>query len=60
MEHYQMLLDRAVAAVSGKAEEKGVESLFHRGGTAMIRDGHRGRDDFEVVAWLAVLEAEAA
>jgi len=59
MEHYQMLLDSAVAAVSGIAEEKGVESLFHRGGTTPIREGHRGLDNFEVVAFLAVLEAEA-
>jgi len=59
MDHYQMLLDRAVAAVSGKAEEKGVESLFHRGGTTVSREDHRGLDDFEVVAYLAVLEAEA-
>ncbi|MAG31395.1 MAG: helicase [Deltaproteobacteria bacterium] len=58
MAHYRTLLERAVAAVSGKAEEKGVESLFHRGGTAMSRDSHRGLDDFEVVAYLAVLEAE--
>lgn len=55
MEHYRHLLERAAAAISGKAEEKGVESLFHRGGTAMSRDSHRGLDDFEVVAYLAVL-----
>lgn len=55
MAHYRTLLERATAAISGKAEEKGVESLFHRGGTAMSRDSHRGLDDFEVVAYLAVL-----
>ena len=59
MSHYQTLLGNAVAAIAGKAEEKGVESLFHRGGTAMSRENHRGLDDFEVVAFLAVLEAEA-
>ena len=58
MEHYRHLLERAAAAISGKAEEKGVESLFHRGGTAMSRDSHRGLDDFEVVAYLAVLAPE--
>ncbi len=58
MGHYQMLLEKAVVAVSGKAEEKGVESLFRRGGTAMTRESHRGLDDFEVVAFLAVLEPE--
>ncbi|MBK1718110.1 DUF6575 domain-containing protein [Thiocystis violacea] len=60
MAHYRGLLERAVAAISGKAEEKGVESLFQRGGTAMSRDSHRGLDDFEVVAYLAVLESEGA
>jgi SNF2 family DNA or RNA helicase len=59
MAHYRTLLERAVAAVSGKAEEKGVESLFRRGGTAMSRDSHRGIEDFEVVAYLAVLGEEA-
>ena len=60
MGHYRTLLEKAVAAVSGKAEEKGVESLFLRGGTAMSRDSHRGLADFEVVAFLAVLSPEAA
>lgn len=58
MAHYRTLLGRAVSAISGKAEERGVESLFHPGGTAMSGDSHRGIDDFEVVAYLAVLEAE--
>jgi ERCC4-related helicase len=59
MEHYRHLLERAAAAIAGKAEEKGVESLFHRGGTAMSGDQHRGVDDFEVIAYLAVLESES-
>lgn len=58
MAHYQTLLEKAVGAISGKAEEKGVESLFHRGGTAMSSDRHRGIDDFEVVAYIALLGAE--
>ncbi|AHF04561.1 helicase [Marichromatium purpuratum 984] len=60
MAHYHTLLEQAVAAISGKAEEQGVESLFHRGGTAMSRGNQRGLDDFEVVAYLAVLAAEGA
>lgn len=58
MESYQELLARAVAAVSGKSEEQGVASLFERGGTSLTRDSFRGIDDFEVVAWLVVLDAE--
>lgn len=54
MRHYRSLLEKAVAAVSGKADEKGVESLFHRGGTALGGLGGRGLADFEVVAFLAI------
>ena len=46
---------KAVAAITGKAEEKGVESLFQRGGTVLSKDSFRGIDDFEVVAYLIVL-----
>ena len=60
MAHYQGLLAKAVAAVTGKAEEQGVESLFQRGGTALSRDSFRGVDDFEVVAYLVVLPREVA
>ncbi len=55
MSHYQGLLAKAVAAITGKAEEQGVESLFQRGGTALSRDSFRGVDDFEVVAYLVVV-----
>jgi hypothetical protein len=53
--HYQNLLGKAVAAITGKAEEKGVESLFQAGGTVLSNDSFRGIDDFEVVAYLVVL-----
>lgn len=59
MSHYQALLAKAVAAITGKAEEKGVESLFQRGGTVISKDAFKGIDDFEVVAYLVVL-GEAA
>ena len=52
---YQDLLAKAVAAITGKAEEKGVESLFQRGGTVLSRDSFRGIDDFEVVSYLIIL-----
>jgi hypothetical protein len=59
---YQSLLSKAVAAVTGKAEEKGVESLFHRGGTALTGDSFQGIEDFEVVSYLIIMgdSAEAA
>lgn len=57
MDEYQALLSKAVMAVTGKSEEQGVASLFERGGTVLTRDTFRGVDDFEVVAWLSVLDA---
>ncbi len=55
MSHYQGLLGKAVAAITGKAEERGVESLFQRGGTVLTNDSFRGMDDFEVIAYLVIL-----
>ena len=55
MGHYQSLLAKAVAAITGKAEEKGIESLFHRGGTALSKDTFQGIDDFEVVSYLIII-----
>jgi len=56
MSHYKDLLGKAVAAITGKAEEKGVESLFQRGGTAISKDTFRGIDDFEVISYLIITE----
>jgi len=58
MNHYQNLLAKAVAAITGKAEEKGVESLFHRGGTALTKESFQGMDDFEVVSYLIIAGAD--
>ncbi len=60
MSHYQDLLAKAVVAITGKAEEKGVESLFQRGGTVISKDAFKGIDDFEVIAYLIVFGAGAS
>jgi hypothetical protein len=54
MSRYQALLARAVSAITGKNEEKGVESLFQRGGTVLTKDSFKGIDDFEVITYLVV------
>ena len=54
MSQYQSLLAKAVAAITGKEEEKGVESLFQRGGTTLSKESFRGADDFEVVSYLII------
>lgn len=56
MSKYQALLARAVAAITGRAEEKGVESLFQRGGTVLSKDSFKGIDDFEVISYLVVVD----
>ena len=55
MARCQDLLAKAISAITGKAEERGVESLFQRGGTALSSVTFRGIDDFEVVAYLIIL-----
>lgn len=59
MAHYRDLLTGAVNAITGKAEEKGVESLFQRGGTVIDSHSFRGVDDFEVVAYLVLVDASS-
>ncbi len=51
----QRLLAAAVASVVGKNEERAVASLFVPGGTHAMKGEFAGINDFEVVAWLAVL-----
>jgi len=55
MSHYRELLEVAVSSITRKQEEKGVESLFTRGGTVLSQDNFQGMNDFEVVGWLAIL-----
>ncbi len=54
MSHYRNLLESAVSSIVGKSEEKGVESLFTRGGTNLTKDSFQGIDDFEVISYMVV------
>jgi SNF2 family DNA or RNA helicase len=54
MRHYCNLLENAVTSIVGKAEEKGVESLFSRGGTNFSKQSFKGMEDFEVVSYMIV------
>jgi len=56
MRHYQDLLEKAVSAIIGKQQEQGVQTLFQRGGIRLSGDTDRRIDDFEVVAFIALLE----
>lgn len=55
MSHPQSLLASAVASVVGKTQERAVASLFTPGGTHAMKGEFAGTNDFEVIAWLAVL-----
>ena len=55
MSHYRNLLSKAVQALTGAAEERGVESLFSPGGTVINKNSFKGMDDFEVVSYLILL-----
>ena len=55
MSHYQELLERAVVAVSGRQQEQGVKSLFQRGGIRLAGESDRSVNDFEVIAFIALM-----
>ncbi|MGP9687197.1 helicase-related protein [Halomonas sp. AOP25-F1-15] len=56
MEHYQHLLAVAVDSIAGKSEEKGVQSLFAKGGTVLTATSSQGIEDFSVVSYLVLLD----
>ncbi len=56
MSQYRNLLSKAVQALTGTAEERGVESLFSPCGTVINKNSFKGMDDFEVVSYLILLE----
>ena len=58
MSQYRNLLSKAVQALTGAAEERGVESLFSPGGTVISKNSFKGMDDFEVVSYLILLDHE--
>lgn len=45
------LLNICIQSIHGKSDEKGVETLFSRGGTVLENNLFRGVDDFEVISW---------
>jgi hypothetical protein len=55
MSKYRFLLSKAIQALTGAAEERGVESLFSPGGTVINKDSFKNMDDFEVICYLVLL-----
>ena len=58
MERYQHLLAVAVDSIAGKSEEKGVESLFTKGGTVLTATSSQGIEDFAVISWLILVNPD--
>jgi putative intracellular protease/amidase len=56
----QQLLAAAVASIAGKTQERAVASLFQPGGTHALAGEFAGVNDFEVLAWLAVLPSTSS
>ena len=59
MEHLQHLLAIAVDSIAGKSEEKGVESLFTKGGTVLTATSSQGIEDFAVISYLVLVNSES-
>ena len=59
MREPQRLLAAAIGSIVGKSEERAVASLFSPGGTHGTVNEFAGINDFEVVAFLVVLEEDA-
>ena len=57
MSHFQHLLTVAVDSIAGKSEEKGIESLFVKGGTVLTATSSQGIEDFMVVSYLILTAA---
>ena len=57
MGKYRSMLETAVNSIIGKEEEKGVESLFNRGGTVLSKDTFKGMEDFEVISYFIINKA---
>ncbi len=58
MDKYRSMLETAIHSIVGKEEEKGVESLFSRGGTVLSKDTFQGIEDFEVISYLIINQAD--
>ena len=54
MQAIQKMLAIAIDSIVGKSQEKGVLSLFSRGGTVLDSQSSQGIDDFEVVSYLVL------
>ena len=53
---FKKMLVKAIESIEGKSEEKGIESLFHKGGTVLSISGSQNLEDFTVVSYLVITD----
>jgi superfamily II DNA or RNA helicase len=56
MGHYSKLLGDAISSMIAANEERDIDSLFSPGATTALKDAFEGLDDFELVAFLAIVD----
>jgi SNF2 family DNA or RNA helicase len=54
MKKYSELLEKAIEAIKGKKEEKGINSLFSKGGTTFEKTSSSIFEDYELVSFLII------
>ena len=54
MKKYSKLLESAIDNIIGKKEEKGIASLFSKGGTMIQKSLFKGIEDFELVSFIVI------
>ncbi|MBS2905237.1 hypothetical protein KFV96_29405, partial [Klebsiella pneumoniae] len=54
MNKYSALLEDAIDNIIGKKEERGVASLFSKGGTTIQKSLFKGIDDFELISFIVI------
>ena len=54
MKKYSKLLENTIDNIIGKKEEKGIASLFSKGGTMIQKSLFKGIDDFELVSFIVI------
>jgi len=60
MGSYSRLLNDAIGSVIDVTEQRDIDSLFAGTKTTALQQSFRGLDDFELIAFLAIVEPEAA
>ena len=54
MRKYSKLLENAIDNIIGKKEEKGIASLFSKGGNMIQKSLFKGIVDFELVSFIVI------